>query len=143
MFSVSKVTQPSLQRWRVVFADHSSICYDGSVTREGCPLSSSIIEGHIDGGVGFEVIGLSGLGVGVEDKINASVFLVPLARTRLIWSEAHCSSQGHTSGSQTSGTLRCCCHHAELASFDESDEVLNLLLCTGLFLVLCLVSGHR
>lgn len=86
-----------------MLADDVAVGLDGCVTRDGGPLASVVDEADIDCGVLLEIVGLSRLGVGVEEDVEAVSFLgisqyyypaplsikpvgsVPLLRQPLLW----------------------------------------------------------
>ena len=67
MCAVAEVTEPGFQGWGVIFLDGGAIGEDLCFAGDGSPLTGGVEEGDVDGGVGGDVIGLAGLGVGVED----------------------------------------------------------------------------
>ena len=75
MLPVAEVTNPRLKRWRVVLLHEGAIGDEGSATGDGRPFARGGQEGDIDVRVGFEVVGLAGLGIGVEEEIDAVAFL--------------------------------------------------------------------
>ena len=75
VLAVTEVTDPGLERGRVELLDARAVGLDGSGAGDGGPLAAVVEEGEVDDGVLFEVIGLAGLGVGVEDEVDAIVLL--------------------------------------------------------------------
>lgn len=73
--AIFQIPEPCFQRWGVVFANGLAVGYDLGYAADGRPLASALEEGDVDIGVGFEVVGLTGLGVGVEKEVNAAAFL--------------------------------------------------------------------
>lgn len=59
-----------------MFANKVTIGDDGGVATNGGPLASADKESNVHGGVGFEVIGFAAFSVGVEEEVDAVVFLV-------------------------------------------------------------------
>lgn len=59
-----------------MFANKVTIGDNGGVAADGSPLASAVKEGDVNGGVGFEVVGFAAFGVGVEEEVDAVVFLV-------------------------------------------------------------------
>lgn len=76
VLAVTEVSDPRLQAGRVVLPDLFAVRLDGGVAGDGGPLARGGEEGEVDLGVGLEVVGLAGLGVGVEDEVDAVSFLV-------------------------------------------------------------------
>ena len=75
MFAVAKIAEPGFEAGGVVFADHVTVGDDGGFARDRGPFASGVEEGDVDFGVGFEVVGFAGFGVGVEEEVNATTFL--------------------------------------------------------------------
>lgn len=75
MLAVPQITQPRLERRRVVLADHLPVGDDIGCAADGGPLSLAVEEGHVDLGVALQVVGLAGFGIGVEKEIEAAAFL--------------------------------------------------------------------
>lgn len=75
MDTVAEVTEPSLEGWGVVLSNKAAICANAGIASNRSPLSRGIDEGNVDMRVSIEVVGLAGLGVGVEEKVNASGLL--------------------------------------------------------------------
>ena len=75
MLPIAQVSNPSLQRRRVVLAHLLAVDDDARGARDGGPLPAAVDEGDVDGVVGVQVVGLAGLGVGVEDEVDGGVFL--------------------------------------------------------------------
>ena len=48
MLSVSEVTNPRFQGWRIVFAHALAVGEDASLPADGCPFGRGIEEGDID-----------------------------------------------------------------------------------------------
>ena len=75
VLAVTEVTEPGLERRRVVLLDTRAVGLDGSGAGDAGPLAGVVEESQVDLGVLLEVVGLAGLGVGVEDEVNAVVLL--------------------------------------------------------------------
>lgn len=75
MFTITQVAEPCLQSGRVIFLDGGAVGEDAGFAGDGDPLAAVVEEGDVDGGVGGDVVGLTGLGVGVEDQVDAAGFL--------------------------------------------------------------------
>jgi hypothetical protein len=73
--AISQISQPGLQRLVVVLLDQRSICDDASLSSNGSPFSGGVDEGDVDVRVAGEVVGLAGLCVGMEEKIDTLRFL--------------------------------------------------------------------
>jgi hypothetical protein len=67
VLAVAEIAKPRLQRRRVVLLDDGAIGLDRGVTGDGCPLARVGDETEVDRRMLFEVVGLAGLGVGVEE----------------------------------------------------------------------------
>jgi hypothetical protein len=75
VLSITEVAEPGLERRRVVLLDAGAIGLDGSGAGDAGPLAGVVEESEIDLRVLLEVVGLAGLGVGVEDEVDAVVLL--------------------------------------------------------------------
>lgn len=75
VLAVTEVAEPCLEGGGVVLFDAGAVGLDGSGARDGGPLAGVVEEGEVDVGVLGEVVGLAGLGVGVEDEVDAVVLL--------------------------------------------------------------------
>lgn len=75
VLAVTKVAEPSLERRRVVLLDAGAVGLDGRGAGNAGPLAGAIEEGEVDLRVLLEIVGLAGLGVGVEDEVDAVVLL--------------------------------------------------------------------
>jgi len=75
VLAVTEVAEPGLKGRRVVLLDAGAVGLDGSGAGNAGPLAGVVEEGEVDVGVLLQVIGLAGLGVGVEDEIDAVVLL--------------------------------------------------------------------
>lgn len=75
MRAVVEITQPSFQRWSIVLADEFAVSDDLGFTGDGGPFAAGVEEGDVDFGIGFQVIGFAGFGVGVEEEVEAAAFL--------------------------------------------------------------------
>lgn len=75
MLPVPKVANPRLQCLGVVLVHDSAIGLYGGLTRDGSPFSSRIQEGEVDLGVFVQVVCFAGLGVCVEDEVDAIALL--------------------------------------------------------------------
>jgi hypothetical protein len=58
-----------------VLPNDLTICLDGGMAGDGSPLAGVVDEAEVNGLVGLEVVGLSRLGVGVEEEIEAITLL--------------------------------------------------------------------
>jgi hypothetical protein len=76
VLAVAEVAEPRLQRRRVVFFDNGAVGLDGGVARDGRPLARVGDEAEVDRSMLLEVVGLAGLGVGVEEEVEAVSFLL-------------------------------------------------------------------
>ena len=85
VLAVTKVAEPCLERRRVVLLNAGAVGLDGSGAGNAGPLARGVQESEVDLGVLLEVVGLAGLGVGVEDEVDAVVLL------RRCISKARCS----------------------------------------------------
>lgn len=140
VLAVAEVTKPCLEGGGVVLLDAGAVGLNGSGAGDGGPLAGVVEESEVDVGVLGEVVGLAGLGVGVEDEVDAVVLLRGGVRCVSDWLcggwWTHPGGEGHASaGEQT--ILGLGSHHAELALVDEGLEVLDLLLEGGVLDVLC------
>lgn len=75
VLAITEVAEPGLEGRRVVLLDACAVGLDGSGARDAGPLTGVVEEGEVDVGVLLEVVGLAGLGVGVEDEVDAVVLL--------------------------------------------------------------------
>ena len=75
VLAITEVAEPGLEGRRVVLLDAGAVGLDGSGARDAGPLAGVVEEGEVDVGVLLEVVGLAGLGVGVEDEVDAVVLL--------------------------------------------------------------------
>ena len=75
VLAVTKVTEPGLESGRVELLHAGTVGLDGSGAGDAGPLAGVVEESKVDLGVLLEVVGLAGLGVGVEDEVNAVVLL--------------------------------------------------------------------
>jgi hypothetical protein len=75
MLAVAEVTDPCLERRRVVFLDNATVCLDGSMARYGSPFSRVVDETDVDRRVCLKIVCLARFGVGVEEKIEAVALL--------------------------------------------------------------------
>lgn len=75
MFSITEVSEPSLESWGVVLSDFGAVGFDGCGAGEGGPFARVVEESDVDLGVGVEVVGFAGFGVGVEDEVDAVALL--------------------------------------------------------------------
>lgn len=51
MLAVAEITYPCFQCGGVVFLDNAAVCFDASVTRDGCPFTGIVDESDVDRGV--------------------------------------------------------------------------------------------
>ena len=75
VLAVTEVAEPRLESGRVVLLDARAVGLDGGSAGDTGPLAGVVEESQVDLGVLLEVVGLAGLGVGVEDEVNAVVLL--------------------------------------------------------------------
>jgi len=75
VLSVAEVSDPRLERGAVVLVDLFAVGDDGSGAGDGGPVAGRGEESDVDVRVVLEVVGLSGLGVGVEDEVDAVTLL--------------------------------------------------------------------
>jgi hypothetical protein len=73
--TITQVAEPCLQSGRIIFLDGGAVGEDAGFAGDGGPLAAVVEEGDVDGGVGGDVVGLTRLGVGVEDQVDAAEFL--------------------------------------------------------------------
>ena len=140
MLSITEVADPRLQRGGVVLVDFFAVGDDGGGAGNRGPLAAAGEEANVDVGVVLEVVRLAGLGVGVEDQVDAVAFLQCTCQMRCLGSgnggeEMYLCGQSHAAGGQKA-VADARGHHAELLLVDECDQVLDLLLQLGRLLVL-------
>jgi hypothetical protein len=75
VYTVAKIAYPSLESRTVVFLDHVSVGDDASFAGDRGPFTGAVEEGDVNAGIGGEVVGFAGLGIRVENQINATCFL--------------------------------------------------------------------
>ena len=75
VLAITEVAEPGLEGRRVVLLDAGAVGLDGSGAGDAGPLAGVVEECEVDVGVLLKVVGLAGLGVGVEDEVNAVVLL--------------------------------------------------------------------
>lgn len=75
VLSVTKITEPGLERRGVVLANGLAVGDDISLSGDRCPFAGAVEEGNVDVGVGVDVIGLARFGVGVEEEVDAAGLL--------------------------------------------------------------------
>lgn len=75
VLAVTKIADPSLQRWRVVLPDNVAAGLDRGMAGDGGPLARVVDEANVDRRVLLEVICLARLGVGVEEEIKSIALL--------------------------------------------------------------------
>ena len=75
VLAIFQIAEPCLQGRGVVLADGVSVRDDVSFARNGGPFTGRVKEGNVDLGIGFQVVGFAGLGVGVEEKVEAATLL--------------------------------------------------------------------
>lgn len=99
MLAITKIAEPGFQRGRVVLLDDVAVNFDGCMSRNRCPLARVVDEANVDRRVGLEIVGLSGLGVGMEEKVEAITLLCNLsnASTPRIMIRAYLCGQSHGS----------------------------------------------
>ena len=75
--AVAQVAEPGLELGAVVLLDQVAIGYDGGSAADRGPVARGAVEERdVDVLVRLEVIGLAGLRIGVEEEVDAAVFLV-------------------------------------------------------------------
>lgn len=74
--AVAQVAEPGLEVRGVVGLDLLSVGEDAGFAADGGPFAGGVEEANVDFGVGFEIVGLAGFGVGVEEEVDAVAFLV-------------------------------------------------------------------
>ena len=74
--AIAKVTDPRFQAGGVVLLDDGAISFNVCPAADRCPLARLSLEGNVDVFVMSQVIGLAGFGVGVEEVVDAGVFLL-------------------------------------------------------------------
>ena len=67
MLAVPQVSEPGFESGGVVFMYHVAVSDDICLPADRSPFAARVEEGDVDFGVGFQVIGFAGFGVGVED----------------------------------------------------------------------------
>jgi hypothetical protein len=75
VLAVTEVAEPGLERGRVVLLDAGAVGLDRSGAGDAGPLAGVVEESEVDLRVLLEIVGLAGLGVGVEDEVDAVVLL--------------------------------------------------------------------
>ena len=75
VLAVLEITEPGFERRRVELANLLPVGLDGGDAGDGRPLAGVVEEAEVDFAVALEVVGLAGLGVGVEDQVDAVAFL--------------------------------------------------------------------
>lgn len=75
VLAIAEVPNPRLEGRAVVLVHLLAVGLDRSNTGDGSPLAGGVEEAQVDIWVGLEVVGLAGLGVGVEDVVNAMALL--------------------------------------------------------------------
>ena len=75
VLAVTEVAEPGLEGRRIVLLDTGAVGLDGGGAGDAGPLAGVVEEGEVDVGVLLEVVGLAGLGVSVEDEVDAVVLL--------------------------------------------------------------------
>jgi hypothetical protein len=76
VLAVAEISQPGLEALRVVLAHTGAVGLDLGLAGDGSPLAAGVNEADVDVGRVVEVVGLAGLGVGVEDEVNAVLLLI-------------------------------------------------------------------
>ena len=72
---IPQIADPRLQSGGIVLPHQLAVRLDGSVAGDGCPFARGCDESDVDGVVGCEIISFAGLGVGVEEEVEAVCFL--------------------------------------------------------------------
>lgn len=75
MLAVAEVAEPGLEGRRIEGADLFAVGLNAGFTANRCPLARGVEETNVDFRVRIEVVGLAGLGVGVEDEVDAVALL--------------------------------------------------------------------
>jgi hypothetical protein len=75
VLAITKVTDPRLERGGVVLTHNLAISLNRGMTRNGCPFTRAVDEANVDRLVFLEVVCLAGLGVGVEEEVEAVALL--------------------------------------------------------------------
>lgn len=73
--AVTQIPDPGLQAFRVVLLDLGAVGLDGGLAADAGPFAGRGEEGQVDVVVEVEVVGFAGLGVGVEDQVDAVALL--------------------------------------------------------------------
>ena len=75
MLAIAPITVRGLDRRRVVLVNQFPVGLDGCIARDGSPLARVVEEAKVDFAVALDVVRLAGLGVGVEDQVDAVALL--------------------------------------------------------------------
>lgn len=75
MDSISQVPQPGPQVGAVVLLDEGSVYDNVGEAADRGPLAGGVQEADVDVRIVGEIVSLAGLGVGVEEEIDATGFL--------------------------------------------------------------------
>lgn len=130
MDSVAKIAQPGLQAAAVCLLDQIAIRNNTRLARDRSPLARAINEGHVHVWIIGQVVGLAGLGVCVEEKINATGFLLEISCCEIqiqhLQQLSYRSSQAHAARNQivVRRSLNGC-QHAKFTLCDEVNKIRN------------------
>lgn len=75
VLTVTEVADPGLERRRIVLLDQLAVRDDLGRAADGGPLAKRVQESDVDVRVGGDVVRLAGLGVSVEEEVDAAGFL--------------------------------------------------------------------
>lgn len=76
MNTIFEITKPRFQAGVIVFVEGFLIVDNGCVPRDRCPLPMLRVQkGNVDTGIILEMIGFSGLAVGMKNQTDTSLFL--------------------------------------------------------------------
>lgn len=59
----------------IILAHQIAVCDDSRKAGNGGPFVARVEKGDVDVGIGGEVVGLPGVGVGVEEEVDTSILL--------------------------------------------------------------------
>ena len=75
VLAVTEITHPRLERGAVVLLDGGAVGEDLGRAGDGGPFAGGVEEGDVDGRVLVEIVSLAGLGIGVEEEVDATSLL--------------------------------------------------------------------
>ena len=75
MLAILQIAKPRFQGGRVVFADRLTVSDNVGFAGDACPCARIVEERNINFRVGSDIIGFTGLGIGVEKEVNTASFL--------------------------------------------------------------------